>query len=412
MYITNNGATRYYIHKTDPDYLTQTLVFYQGVANGVLVNWGDNTSERFTGTGTKTVTHTYNSTGDYVISLLPDDDCTFQLTGRADSYTSYTASDNTVFGTYYSTAGVYILKQECYKVELGKGLTGISACAFRYFQNLETISVPKNIGTLGPGCFYLCFGLKCFVCPRNTNHPLMLEGGSLRSLRSLKYICTSPVWAASYLGDNCFRESLMEYILLPDACTSIKSSAFYACTKLKTLYLSKNVTALPSECFRGSYGLKTIDLSNITSYGSNCLYGLTSLQAIKFPEGTTSLPNSVAFDCHSLFEIDLSSTITTIGTQAFNNSFNVRRIIVRATTPPTLTNVNAFHGAYVINSGADYRGTSTGMGHFYVPYSADHSVLQAYLDSDATSSWGYYLTFDCAITELNADGTIPEEDWV
>lgn len=413
MYITNDGATRYYIHKTDPDYLNQALILYQGKANGVLVDWGDGTTYRRNATGTALLRHEYATTGDYIISLLPDDDCTFQLTDRADAYTAYTYNDNTIFGKYYTTAGTWVLMQECYKVELGKGLTGISPCAFRYFSNLKSISIPKNIGTFGAGCFYLCAKLKCIVCPRNTVHPLVTRERTFGSLPSLKYICTTPIWSNTFSGGSSFSSSgVFEYILIPDACTSAGGSEMFRyCYGLKSIYISKCITYLNSRLIGDCINLKRLDVSSVTSFSSYALSGCYSLQYIKFIEGVTSIPTCCIFDCHSLYEIDLPSTITTIAAQAFNNCFNVRRIIIRATTPPTLGNVNAFYGAYVTKSGASYRSTSD-MGHFYVPYSEDHSVLQAYINSSTSTSWGYYYTtYGCPFTELNSNGTIPEEDY-
>lgn len=410
MYITNDGATRYYIHKDNPDYLDQALVFYQGKANGVLISWGDGTSERFTGTGTKTVTHTYSTIGNYVISLLPDEDCTFQLTGRGDTYAWYTYTDSTVFGAYYNTSDAWKLMQECFKVELGKGLTGISPCAFRYFTNLKTISIPKNVTTFGGGCLYLCYDLKCIIFPRNPERPIIVRDSACRSTFALDYICTSTTWSSAFCGTYGFNACRAASILIPDSCNSFGAYSFEYLRSLKYIYISRNLTSIPSIGIGACEVLQRINLQNVTTY-SDSLRDLPSLQYIKFPEGTTTIPQNCVIGGYSLFEIDLPSTITSIGSQSFNYCFNIRRIIVRATTPPTLGNVNAFHGAYVTNSGADYRSIGGRMGHFYVPYSEDHSILQAYLDSDATTSWGYYLTFNCPITELNPDGTIPEEDW-
>lgn len=172
---------------------------------------------------------------------------------------------------------------------------------------------------------------------------------------------------------------------MPDVCTSVDYGSFNNMRSLEYVYLSENISTIGSEALSGCTNLKRLNLNNIAAI-SAAFKNLHSLQYIKIPEGISSLPNICFTECQSAYEIDLPSTITSIGTQAFNNSYNVRRIIVRSTVPPTLSNVNAFHGAYVSNSGADYRSAGAGTCCFYVPYSEDHSILQAYLDSDATSS--------------------------
>lgn len=404
-YITNDGATRYYIKKEDPEYLTQKLVFYQGKSEGVLVNWGDGTSERFAETGAKTVTHTYSAVGDYTISLLPDDDCEFWLTDTADTATSREINRSTIFGPWKDL--YYHLFNELYKVELGKNLISISPNAFRLFRNLRAISIPNTIYIFGPSAFEGDWQLRAIIFPNVNGHRTEVRTYGFNNT-GIRYFCTNPNWAITFCGDYGFGNSTnIDYILIPDTVVQFASYSFQYNT-LEKVYLSRNITYLPTQTFTEGTYLKEIDLSNITSI-SDAFRNCWKLKYIKLYEGITSIGASAFVGCYSVTEIDLPSTITTIGAYAFNGCYNSRRIIVRATVPPTLGNVNAFRGASITGTGGSTRSTGSGKAIFYVPYSEDHSILQAYEESDATSSWGYYLTTSCEFKELNPDGTIPEE---
>lgn len=104
------------------------------------------------------------------------------------------------------------------------------------------------------------------------------------------------------------------------------------------------------------------------------------------PNTISELPYLSFRYCNYITSIDLPSTITAIGNFALNPCSSLVTIVSRATTPPTL-GVGALPGA----SGRK----------LYVPYSGDHSVLNAY---KAASGWSDYSS---VIYELNQDGTIP-----
>ena len=80
-------------------------------------------------------------------------------------------------------------------------------------------------------------------------------------------------------------------------------------------------------------------------------------------------------------KIFIPDTITSLGQNClYQTSWTY--IVLRGTTPPSYSG-NALYGSYPI----------------YVPYSADHSVLQAY-----KTAWSSYQS---RIKELNADGSVP-----
>jgi hypothetical protein len=83
-----------------------------------------------------------------------------------------------------------------------------------------------------------------------------------------------------------------------------------------------------------------------------------------------------------------SPNLTSIGANNFKNMNYIETIVVNVDSPPTLNSSGAF-----VNTNKTFK--------LYVPYSEDHSILDAY---KAANVWS---TKASQIYELNPDGTIP-----
>lgn len=203
----------------------------------------------------------------------------------------------------------------------------------------------------------------------------------------------------------------LKFVTFHNAFTTLGTYSFSHCKLLKTVILPGTVTSVPNYCFETCTGVIYFSTSkNLTSIGNGGL-GCSSILAFALPEGFTSMPsfsgygklkrlalpttltsfNSIQncqclekIDLHEgltsigtggfrsldvLYSVTLPSTLTSIGTNCFYELKNkaVRILHVKATTPPTLaasSSISGFASPCII----------------YVPYSEDHSVLQAYLD--------------------------------
>lgn len=101
---------------------------------------------------------------------------------------------------------------------------------------------------------------------------------------------------------------------LPKGITSIRNYAFYYSTNVKITELPERVTSIGSYAFQNS-----------------------GLSEIKIPSSVSSLGNTSIFrNCSSLRKID-NYCAGNIGSYAFSGSRNLETLIMRTTTPPTLT---------------------------------------------------------------------------
>ena len=297
MYITDDGATRLYLHFDGNERLTQPLVFAQSVASGVSVDWGDGSEyDTSTSTGTVKLSHTYaEGNRDYVIRLLRvKSDCEITFPSQ-------------IFDQGNSSA----ISTRLFKVEMGiVGKRAFGSSVFRYCVGLETITLPNNITLVASYALCACFALKCVVIP---------DGVAIVN----SYMCY-------------FCHSLL-VVSIPDSATSIGNDAFGYCFSLTSVNIPNGVTSIGDTAFYECYSLTSVNIPNgVTSISNNMFYSCYSLTSVNLPNGLKSISNNMFNYCHSLMRIDIPDSVTSIGGNAFGQCTSLSRVVVKAITPPTL----------------------------------------------------------------------------
>ena len=206
MYITDDGATRLHIRIATIGRMTVPLYIGQTVANGVSIDWGDGSpAETLAGTGNKNTTHTYAEPGDYVISIMPQGECTLSFGSGSSSYC--------VMGSTGNDGRVYCNMLQ--DVSIGKNVTSIGGNAFNYCSSLAIVTIPDGVTSIG-----------------------------------------------SYAFSNC---TSLASVTIPDGVTSIKNYTFKNCYSLASITIPTGVTSIGSYAFSGCFGMRYYDFSAFAS---------------------------------------------------------------------------------------------------------------------------------------------------
>lgn len=146
--------------------------------------------------------------------------------------------------------------------------------------------------------------------------------------------------------------------------TSVGDSAFNSSTKLSAnISTANSFVTIGNSAFLSTKITGDLNAPNLTSLSSQCFYHCNLLNILNL--GTIkSIPGYTFADNPNLKVVYLPETLTSLSSRAFASDKLLEKVIVLAQTPPTI-------------SGTPFEGTNYTF-KIYVPYSSDHSVLDAY----------------------------------
>ena len=284
QYATDDGTTRLYCRFSEG-----RLHPYLGIcpSGTVTIDWGDgSTTDTLTGTSTYTVLykdHEYANPGEYIITLSVVEGSFYFRGGTAGSHVLKANTDN--------IANINRVYNAClYKAELGTK-ADIGDYGFTYCCNLKTVA-HSTTGSLGSYAFRFCANL-------------------------IAYIVSA-------------------------ACSSIGTYAFSNCYSLNMISLSSMVNTINNYTYQNTPMDTFMIPRGLSTLGNYAFDTNTSLTSIVLPPSLTKIGNSVFNACYALASITIPSTVTSIGTSAFANCYGLGEIHFKPTTPPTVTNRNAW----------------------------------------------------------------------
>lgn len=188
---------------------------------------------------------------------------------------------------------------------------GIDFAAETYAKknNLNYVYVIDNIEENDESDFYI-----------ETSH--WYEGCHIK-----KYVGTSKIvhipeeingYKVTSIYNDAFKNTGVEYIILPEWMTEIGYLAFEGLTSLKTIYMPDTIKTIRGDAFKGCTSLKTIVFSNsLEKIEELAFYGCSSLKYIDLPESLTVIGSSAFADCSSLKAIEFPKNLKEISDYAF-----------------------------------------------------------------------------------------------
>ena len=256
-------------------------------------------------------------------------------------------------------------------VVISEGVTSIGACAFDNCVNVQSISIPstvKSIGwgafagcgmeninipdgveTIGRDAFYACSALKTIKLPKSVTEieEGVFDAGLLEAIivdndnpnyssdeygvlfnKDKTVLIRYPVnsVAVNYtvpdgvteLETGSFASSVITSVVLPEGLKKIRSYAFEGCRNLEQIDMPDSVETIGSYAFCWCSSLEEIELSKgIKEIFPYAFYMCEALKSINIPEGVSVIDQNAFLHCTALETVTLPGTLTEIGRDAF-----------------------------------------------------------------------------------------------
>lgn len=336
-YVTTDGNTKVYISLKDSAYLDFDVSISKCTKVGAQIglDWGDGSVIEYfninVANADRCLSHTYATTGDYVIQIIPEE---------GDNVTTFGIGSS---GSYASLCDYYFgnLRQEMLlsvtRVEFGRNVV---FCSLFGSYNLETFTTPRSLTQMNCSPLMIASGtarskLKAFISSQNAE-AINIE---LNECQGLKCISLAPTNMTLSSQKANFQGTSVEYLTFPEGWTYPNNVNFSSCRILKAVIISDSATSIYS--FSGDKYLRKVVLpQSLTTIGNNCFEWCPCLEEITIPNTVTSLGTSVFSNSSNLKRVTLPNTITSLPNGTFNACYSLESV----TIPATVTSIgsNAF----------------------------------------------------------------------
>lgn len=219
---------------------------------------------------------------------------------NASDFNYETSSDGTITITGYSGEDVDLVIPS--KID-GITVSKIGYGAFIDCDSIESVAVPDTVTRIEGDAFYGCDRLSSITLPDGGCTLEYCSFGYCPNLKSVEIPASATATGAPFAGSG------IESAVLAEGAASVPAYMFDRCKSLSSVSIPRGVTEIGSYAFRECGSLKTIDL----------------------PENLHVIGN-YAFYRTGLAEITMPSTISSIGTHAFQESA-VKFYCIRDTYP-------------------------------------------------------------------------------
>ena len=173
---------------------------------------------------------------------------------------------------------------------MGKPVVYIEPHTFEAYKNLETVTIPDSVTSIGNGAFYGCTSLTSIVIPESVTS----------------------------IGDSAFSATSITSIEIPNSVTSIGSHVFAFCDNLNNITIPKSVTDIGYRAFRDCTSLTSIEIpDSVTSIGKEAFVDCSSLTSVVIGDSVMSIGEAAFSGCKSLASVVIGDSVTSIGDSAF-----------------------------------------------------------------------------------------------
>ena len=206
-------------------------------------------------------------------------------------------------------------------ITIPASVTTISANAFQYCRNLETIIFKGTITDIGASAFAECVSLKNIDLSNVTNY-----GASVFTGAGLENV--------TLRGDATYGKTVFQYctdlktVTFTDGSATLGASMFSGCTSLTKVTLPDKITAIPSSLFASCSALTEVNIpETITTIGSSAFSGCSSLKSVNLGDKVTTIEAYAFQNCTSIQSINIPMNVYDIATNGIFSGWTAEQTI-------------------------------------------------------------------------------------
>ena len=361
-YNTKDSLSHFYLDITDPKDLNITIYVARLPSATVVINWGDETSNTYT--GNTSAIHTYSALGKYHLIISGG----FVLTSSCYFMRRYPGANDFTGGWYVSNNNFLT------RVELGsnaKLYVQNAAALFPDCPNLVSVSVHKDLiydttitNTNLNAAFRADTSLRFFVFPKSFGElPLSSLGYVLLDAFNTASSLISVSFPKGSLVCKCniFQDSGIRFLYVPyqQTVTATQSTSYYPTfvrmprlIRLAWAFGSASISASNKwyQTFMYDASLKKLSLETMNMAPPNryTCYGCYNLEGeITLPSTWTALTGENFYNCYNVTKYTFLGDVTAVGVangNVFANNYScLEWDFTHCTSVPTLYNTNCFN---------------------------------------------------------------------
>ena len=273
-----------------------------------------------------------------------------------DNTAFYKNEDNWENGLLYNGNYLITAKNDITSANIKEGTTVAASCALGWCENLESVTLPDSLTTMGERMFICCSALKSIDIPDT----ITSIGGSAFGMCSSLETVVIPT-GVTHIADGLLSYSGITSIDIPDSVTSMGDGVFDTCEKLKSVKIGCSLSEVGNFAFNLCTALETIDVSpNNPIYKSvdNVLFSKDGTEILLYPslkegaeytvpDGVTKIDDCAFRVCPNLKRVIIPEGVTAIGECVFEGT-----PITEITIPDSMTDIafSAFLGCQNLTS--------------------------------------------------------------
>ena len=253
---------------------------------------------------------------------------------------------------------------------LPEGMTTIGYEAFKYFNNLVRVNIPKSITKSGNGAFKNCDKLdSVFItdiaawCSIDFYWDKYYNGATSNPLVKAKHLYLNGEKvtdliipdSVKYIGNYSFSDcSDLKTLVIQEGDSIVGTHAFMNCKSLTSVTFPTTVKYVRTGAFSGCEDIKHVHITDLAAWSqihfaynnkydsiSNPLYYAKHLYLdgekitnLEIPEGVDRIGGCAFFGCVDFTSISIPSSAVFVGERVFRHCPNISTLVVNATTPP------------------------------------------------------------------------------